>query len=65
MANVAGDDLLLLEGLRDTECVVDHCLLDWVHLREGKRRKIREKISFSVQQSSSAAEERSGCQDSV
>lgn len=32
MADVAGDDLLLLEGLRDSERVVDHRLLDWVHL---------------------------------
>lgn len=42
MANVAGDDLLLLQGLRNAECVVDHRLLDRVHLREGKRRRIRE-----------------------
>lgn len=65
MANVAGDDLFLLEGLRDTERVVDHRLLDRVHLREGKRGPIREeqhmgslRFLFSVQQSSIAAEER-------
>lgn len=34
VANVAGDDLFLLEGLRNTECVVDHRLLDRVHLRD-------------------------------
>lgn len=33
MANVAGDNLFLLEGLRDAERVVDHRLLDRVHLR--------------------------------
>lgn len=33
VANVAGDNLFLLEGLRDAERVVDHRLLDGVHLR--------------------------------
>ena len=34
MANVAGDNLFLFEGLRDTKGVVDHCLLDRVHLKD-------------------------------
>lgn len=38
VANVAGDNLFFLERLRDTKCVVDHCLLDGVHLRVRKKR---------------------------
>lgn len=34
VANVAGDDLLLLEGLRDAKSVIDHRLLHRVHLKE-------------------------------
>lgn len=45
MANVAGDDLFLLEGLRDTERVVDHRLLDGIHLRDGQR-QIKAMLGF-------------------
>lgn len=41
MANVAGDDLFLLQGQRNTECVVDHCLLDRVHLRDRQKRPVQ------------------------
>lgn len=40
MANVAGYDLFLLQGLRDTKRVVDHRLLYRVHLRKGKHVKM-------------------------
>lgn len=40
VANVAGDNLFFLEGLRDTKCVVDHCLLDRIHLRDRNKRSV-------------------------
>lgn len=34
VANVARDDLLLFEGVGGAKGVVDHGLLDWIHLSE-------------------------------